>query len=139
MNYAWRKSLDRFGEIYRMSNLFPIQRVSLLKKLLLAGALIVYSAQPLLNDYYQLNDCKSRILEFMYNLPGKSMQRLIPYCEKLGKRVFMKFGSQTAQFILCENNTGQLQRPAATETIGPLNAGIFSIMIGNLNEDYTLK
>lgn len=139
MNYAWRKGRDKFGEIYRMSNLFPIQRVSLLKKLLLAGALTVYSAQPLLNDYYQLNDCKSRILGFMYNLPGKSMQRLIPYCEKLGKRAFMKFGSQTAQFILSENNMDQLQRPAATETLRPFNAGIFSIMIGNLNGNYTLK
>ena len=139
MNYLWRKGGDKFGEIYRMSNLFPIQRVSLLKKLLLAGTLIVYSAQPLLNDYYQLNDCKSRILEFMYNLPGKSMQHLIPYCEKLERRVFMKFSSQTAQFILCESDNGQLQRPAATETIRPLEAGVFSIMVGNLNGDYTWK
>jgi hypothetical protein len=135
MNYAWRKGGDKFGEIYRMSNLFPIQLVSLLKKLLLAGALTLYSAQPLLNDYYQVSDCKSRVLEFMYNLPGKSMQHLIPYCEKLEKRAFMRFSSQTAQFILSENNMDQLQRPASTETIRPFNAGIFRVMIGNLNGD----
>ena len=139
MNYAWREAWDKFGEIYRMSNLFPIHRASLLKKLVLAGGLIVYSAQPFFNDYFRVDICKSAIREFIYNLPGKSMQRLIPYCKELEKNVFQKFGNQTARFILYEKNTDRLQRPVATEAVRPIDAAIFSIMIGNLNGDYPLK
>jgi hypothetical protein len=134
----WMLARDKFEKIYRMPDLFPISRISLLKKLLLAGVLVLYSARPLLDDYFRLDGCKTVIEEYIYHLPEKSLQGLLPYCKALGKKVFRKLGNQTIGFILYQKNTGRLQKTTSTETAYPA-AGIFSIMIGNLNGNFPSK